>query len=205
VTDRRTIPHVELMQLPVLRYTGPMHLAATPADLDKALADIHHEHVVGLDTETRPTFHKGQSHPPALVQIATSRTVHLFQLAQLDCSRALTEVLGNAHLVKAGIALGRDLKELGVMFPIQPANVVELDAIAKRNGFEQTGVRNLAGILLGGRITKGAQTSNWAAPKLTDAQLRYAATDAWVCRKLYLRFDSLGLLKSPATGESSPR
>ena len=201
MTERRTIPHEELMQLPVLHYDGPIHLVKDGDDLSA----IRHERVVGFDTETRPTFKKGQSHPPSLVQIATARAVYLFQLKAHDFSRVLAEILSNAHIVKAGIALGRDLKELGKLFPIEPANIVELDVAAKRHGFQQTGVRNLAGMFLNGRITKGAQTSNWANPKLTAAQLRYAATDAWVCRELYLRFDAAGLLKPPTPGESPAR
>ena len=81
---------------------------------------------------------------------------------------------------------------------LQPANLIELDTVAKRNGYGQSGVRNLTGMFLSGRITKGAQTSNWAAPRLTKSQLQYAATDAWVCRELYLKFDKLGLLATPA-------
>jgi ribonuclease D len=174
------------MALPILRYDGPIHLNPTHTD-------FRHERIVGFDTETRPTFRKGQSHPPSLVQIATARAVYLFQLARPDCHHVIAELLANSHIVKAGIALNRDLKELGQSFPIEPVNVIELDAVAKRNGFAQTGVRNLAGMFLGGRITKGAQTSNWAAPHLTKAQQTYAATDAWVCRELYLQFEQRGL------------
>jgi ribonuclease D len=189
------ISHAELMALPIVRYDGPIHLNAPPADLHRAL---RHEHVVGFDTETRPTFRKGQSqHPPCLVQIATAHAVYLFQLARHDCHHAIADLLANTHVVKAGIALNRDIKELGRLFPILPANVIELDTVAKRNGYGQTGVRNLSGIFLGGRITKGAQTSNWAAPRLTKSQLQYAATDAWVCRELYLKFEKLGLLTTP--------
>jgi len=191
---RLSITHAELMALPILRYHGPIHVVKTAAELRA----VRHERVVGLDTETRPTFRKGQSHPPSLVQIATSRAVYLIQLAPVDCAQALAEIFGDAHIVKAGVALGRDLKELGRLFSHEPAGVVELDAVAKRRGYPQTGVRNLAGILLGGRITKGARTSNWAAPRLTESQLRYAATDAWVCRELYFRFEKLGLLSEPA-------
>lgn len=175
------------MQLPILRYEGTIHLNATDLDL-------RHERVIGFDTETRPTFRKGQSHPPALVQIATSRAVYLFQLAQLDFAGILKPILTDDRITKAGIALSRDLIELKQAFPFEPAGFVDLGEIAKKHGFAQTGVRNLAGLVLGGRITKGAQTSNWANPKLTGAQLRYAATDAWVCRELYLKFASLGLL-----------
>jgi len=194
---RRTIPHEELMRLPIVRYDGPIRLVATEADLHRAVQEIRSERAVGFDTETRPTFRKGQLHAPSLVQIATSHAVHLFPLARLDCSHAMSEVLGDAQIVKAGVALARDLAELQKLFPLMPANVVDLGDIAKRRGMEQTGLRNLTGLFLGGRVTKGAQTSNWARPDLSPKQLCYAATDAWICRELYLRFESLGWLTPP--------
>jgi ribonuclease D len=200
---RTTIPHEELMKLAILRYEGPTHLVTTEEALQRFLREIKREEVIGFDTETRPTFRKGQVHAPSLVQIATSKAVHLFQLAQLDCSRTLAEAFENAQIVKAGVALSRDLSELQKLFPFAPANVVDLSEIAKRHGMKQTGLRNLSGLFLGGRITKGPQTSNWGQTVLTPAQIRYAATDAWACRELYLRFESLGLLKLPSSGESS--
>jgi ribonuclease D len=193
------------MQLPILRYDGPTHLVKTEDDLQRALQDIRRERVLGFDTETRPTFRKGQSHAPSLVQIATNKAVHLFQLAQLDCSHALAGVFGNAQLIKAGVALSRDLSELQKLFSFEPANIVDLGDIAKRRGLQQTGLRNLSGIFLGGRITKGSQTSNWAQQVLTRTQLRYAATDAWACRELYLRFESLGLLLPPLPPKSAAK
>jgi ribonuclease D len=132
-----------------------------------------------------------------LVQIATGQAVHLFPLSQLDCSRTLAEVFGSATIVKAGIALARDLSELQKLFPFTTSNVADLGDFAKRHGLEQTGLRNLAGLFLGGRITKGPQTSNWARLSLSPSQLCYAATDAWICRELYLRFENLGWLPSP--------
>jgi ribonuclease D len=186
----RQIAHDELMQLPILRYRGPIYLVKSAADVPT----FRDEQVVGFDTETRPTFHKGQSHRPSLVQIAGSQAVYLFQLARLDCSAFLAKVLGNPHIIKAGIALDRDLIDLKTLFPFEAKNIVDLGTIAMKAGYGQTGVRNLTGLLLKGRITKGAQTSNWAQPDLTDRQLCYAATDAWVCRELYLQFEKLGLL-----------
>jgi ribonuclease D len=182
------------MQLPILRYDGAIHLVKTKLELQQARHAIHRERVLGFDTETRPTFKKGQAHTPALVQIATSRAVYLFQLVRLDCSHVLADVLGDTQLVKAGISLAYDLSELRKLFPFEAANVVDLGDVAKRAGMQQTGARNLAGLFLGGRITKSAQTSNWAQPDLTAKQTCYAATDAWVCRELYLRFEGLGLL-----------
>lgn len=191
------------MKLPILRYDGPTHLVTTEADLQRALREIRRERVVGFDTETRPTFRKGQVHAPSLVQIATGKAVHLFQLARLDCSRVLAEAFENTQLVKAGVALSRDLSELQKLFPFVPANVVDLSEIAKRHGMKQTGLRNLSGLFLGGRITKGPQTSNWAQQNLSPTQIRYAATDAWACRELYLRFQHLGLLTIPPLDDSS--
>ncbi len=82
----------------------------------------------------------------------------------------------------------------GLSFPIQPADMLELDAVAKRHDYPQIDVRNLAVIFLGSRITSGAQTSDWTQPHPTRAQQVYAATDAWVCRELFLRFERRGLL-----------
>jgi len=186
------------MKLPILRYDGATHLVKTASDLKRATDEIEGEQVVGFDTETPPTFRKGQVHAPTLVQIATSQSVHLFQLAQSDFAVALSAIFENPHLIKAGVALGRDLSDLRKLFAFTPANVVDLGEIAKRQGLKQTGLRNLAGLFLGGRITKGLQTSNWAQRNLSATQLRYAATDAWACRELYLRFQALGLLNLPS-------
>jgi ribonuclease D len=188
-----TITRDELVQLAVRRYDGPVCLVATTHDLERALHDIRCEHVVGLDTETQPAFRKGQSHLPSLVQIATARAVYLFQLKRLEFSGALAGMLGNPAIIKAGIGLADDLLNLKKVFPFQEKNVVDLGAVVRRHGVKQSGVRNLAGLFLGFRITKGRRTSNWGRPDLSRSQIIYAATDAWVCRELYLRFQKLGL------------
>ena len=175
-----------------------MSLVATLKDLERARADIRHERVVGFDTETRPSFTKGESHLPCLVQAATARAVYLFQLNRLDVFPALVELLAKPDVVKAGVGLDYDLRRLKLVFPFTVVNVLDLGVIARRHSLGQTGVRNLAGMFLGFRIPKGNRTSNWAAPRLSPAQVTYAATDAWACRELYLRFESLGLLSAPA-------
>lgn len=193
----RAITREELAALPIQRYEGEVTLVATPAELERAIDDIRGDTVVGLDTETRPAFRKGESYLPSLIQIATARKVHLFQIAQLDCSAAVAEMLASPTVVKAGIGLKYDLAQLKLRFPFDAAAVVDLGDAAKRHGFQQSGLRNLAGLFLGFRIPKGAQTSNWAARHLTAQQIQYAATDGWACRELYLRFQALGLLDPP--------
>ncbi len=190
----RAITKEALAALPIRRYDGEVSLAATPEELERAMEEIRAEGVAGFDTETRPAFRKGESYLPSLIQVATARRVHLFPLSRLDCSAAAAELLGSPATVKAGIGLQYDLGQLKRLFPFDAAAVVDLGEVAKRHGLQQSGVRNLAGLFLGFRIPKGAQTSNWAAPRLSEQQLRYAATDAWACRELYLRFEQLGML-----------
>jgi len=180
--------------LPIRRYEGEVRLVESPGELARAAEDILREPAVGFDTETRPAFRKGESHLPSLAQVATARAVYLFPLQRLDCSALLGEMLGAPHIVSAGVALADDLKQLKQLFPFQEAAALDLGLVARRHGMKQTGLRNLTGIFLGTRIPKGTKTTNWAARQLTPQQVAYAATDAWACRELYLRFRELGLL-----------
>lgn len=190
----RSISREDLANLPIRRYDGAVSLVATLKDLEQARADIRQERVVGLDTETRPSFAKGERYLPCLVQAATARAVYLFQLSRLDVFPALVELLAKPEIVKTGVGLAYDLRQLKLVFPFTVENAIDLGVVARRHGLGQTGVRNLAGMFLGFRIPKGNRTSNWAAPHLSSAQINYAATDAWACRELYLRFESEGLL-----------
>ena len=103
-------------------------------------------------------------------------------------------MLAAQNIAKIGVALAYDLRTLKQVLPFQERHIVDLGIIAKRHRYEQTGVRNLAGLLMGYRIPKGAKTTNWSAPNLTPAQIAYAATDAWVCRELYLKFEAVGMI-----------
>ena len=191
---RRTISREEINELPIRRYEGDVRLVASAEDLGRAMADIRAERALGFDTETRPAFRKGEHHLPCLVQAATARAVYLFPLQRMDFSAAVVEFLAAPEIVKIGISLAHDLRELKLVFPLQEASMLDAGMAVQRYGYEQTGLRNLAALFLGFRIPKGNRTSNWAARQLSPAQLTYAATDAWVCRELYLRFEELGLL-----------
>jgi ribonuclease D len=203
----RSISREDMAKLAIGRYAGAVCVVATPEDLERARADLMAEAVVGLDTETRPAFKKGESHLPCLVQAATARAVYLFQLRREEVFPVLAELLSDPRIVKAGVSLADDLRALKRVFAFAEKNMLDLGLVARSSGLGQTGVRNLAGILLGFRIPKGTKTSNWAAPQLSAAQITYAATDAWACRELFLRFRSLGLLRSkpaPAEGNVPP-
>lgn len=190
----REISREALNELPVRRYEGAVNFVASPAQLHAARLDVLNERVIGFDTETRPAFRKGESYLPSIAQVATAETVHIFPLRYPDTHRLLAELLASADIVKAGVALANDLRTLKQRFDFSERRVVDLGVVAKRNGYAQSGVRNLAGLALGFRIVKGAKTTNWAAAQLSPAQIAYAATDAWVCRELFLRFESSGLV-----------
>ena len=183
-----------LNALPVRRYEGAVNLVASPAQLHAARLDALGERVLGFDTETRPAFRKGESHLPSIAQVATAKAVHILPLRDPDTHRLLAELLASSGIIKAGVALAGDLRALKQRFDFSERRVVDLGIVAKRSGYAQSGVRNLAGITLGYRIAKGAKTSNWAAARLSPAQIAYAATDAWVCRELFLQFESAGLV-----------
>lgn len=188
-----TISREEVNALPIRRYEGEVHVVSAEGDIASALKDILGETVVGFDTETRPAFRPGESYPPSLAQLATARAVYLFQVRHREVARAVAEVLGSEHVVKAGVGLADDLKALKKLVEFKEKSVVDLGAVAVRNGLKQTGVRNLTALFLGFRIPKGTKTSNWARPCLSSQQITYAATDAWACRELYVRFRTQGL------------
>lgn len=191
---RRLIDKEEIARLPQRQYEGEVSVVNTPEALDQAMRDIRGERVVGFDTETRPAFSKGESYLPCLVQIATTQRVYLLQLDQVDCAREMAELMSNPNIVKTGVALAGDIRQLKRRFPFDAAAVVDLGDIASRLGNTQTGLRNLTALFLGWRMSKGAKTTNWAQPKLTSTQIGYAATDAWAGRELYLCFERLGLV-----------
>lgn len=192
----RSISRDDLASLPIRRYEGEVRLVTTPEDLARAREDILRERVVGFDTETRPAFRVGESYAPCLFQAATARTVYLFRFERLEVFPLLAELLAEPLVVKAGVSTADDLRALKLVFSFEERNVVDLGIVARQRGFAQTGLRNLAAIFFGYRIPKGAKTSNWAAARLTAAQIAYAAMDAWACRELFMCFEQRGLLQS---------
>ena len=183
------IRHEELMALPVLQYTGTVVLVATAEDLARAARDLRGEAIIGFDTETKPVFQKGQGQkPPALVQMASAQAVYLFQLRDKMNLPLLAELLAAPHIVKTGVAVAGDIAGLKRVFAFAESNMVDIGEVARRQGMHQTGLRNLAAMMLGARVSKGCRTSNWGAHVLSQQQISYAATDAHVGRELYLDF-----------------
>lgn len=181
-----------LNELPLRRYEGPIEIVNRQEDLAKAITSLREETLLGFDTETRPCFKKGQSFPPALLQLAGETRVYLFQLLKLDDCRPLFSLLSDPSILKAGVAIRDDLRKLQDHAAFTPGGFVEIARLSQKMGILHTGLRNLAGIFLHCRISKSAQVTNWARSDLTEAQIRYAATDAWASREIYLRIAECG-------------
>jgi ribonuclease D len=176
---------------PIRKYPGRIHLIRRSEQVEPAVRQLEKEKVLGFDTETRPTFQVGQSHPPAVLQLVGEQAAYIFQLGQCRFSQALCRLLANPQIVKAGVAWDRDVQELNKLASFKPAGFVDVGELARQAGCTHQGLRGLATLLLGFRVSKHAQTSNWARGTLTRAQIEYAATDAWVGRELYQKLQRL--------------
>ena len=133
----RRISREEVSDLPIRRYEGPVRLVAAPSDLQRAVQDICQESVVGFDTETRPAFRAGESYLPSLVQFATADVVYLFQVQQQDYSAAMREIFSSDRIIKAGVSVSDDLRNLKKLFEFEETEVVDLGKVAKRHGLSR--------------------------------------------------------------------
>lgn len=176
-----------VLALPIRSYDGPVHFVDFDEAETDACAILRREPIVGFDTETKPCFERGGCNPTALIQLAGAAGVWLFSLQRLRDKGPLAALFEDPAVLKAGVALGDDVKKLQEIFPFEAAGFTDLAAMARSLGFKAAGLRNLAGNFLGFRISKGAKTTNWERWPLSPAQVRYAATDAWVSREVFLK------------------
>ena len=198
----------EINRLELASYRGPVHVVHTPDQVLAAVAALRHETVLGFDTETRPSFKKGESHPPALMQLAGESAVYVFQLHAIGLPVELAQVLSDPRITKAGVAIARDLRELRTLTEFEPHGFVDVGTCAAKSGVQHHGLRGLAALLLGCRISKSAQLTNWERADLPPPALRYAATDAWISRRIYEALRDLGRIGAgvaPAPAQKAPK
>ncbi len=182
---------LEINLLPLKKYEGPVEIVSGDEHLRQVMTEISAESVLGFDIEVRPTFKSGDHFPPALVQLGGRKKVYLLQLKKLKALHELGGLFADARILKAGVAVAGDIEKLHEVMKFVPAGFVDLGKMAAKAGIKAGGVRTLAAQLLGLRISKGAQCSNWERAELTPAQVLYAATDAWVCREIFLELEKL--------------
>ena len=190
---RRKITNEEINRMPARQYEGEIFLVEDEEAFEAAVEILKNEDVLGFDTETRPVFSKGKSHSPSILQLAAAERVYIFQFNKVPFDGELARILENPAIVKAGVAVRDDIRELQRLHHFNPAGFVDLSQVAKHNKLETHGLRNLAANFFDLRIPKGARCSNWAVKTLAQKQLLYAATDAWIGRELYFAMRNKGL------------
>ena len=141
--------------------------------------------LLGFDTETRPTFKKGRKNEVSLIQLSTGDLACLFRINKIGIPNELVDLLSDPGVIKAGVAVHDDVRFLKLVRKFVPEGFVDLQTLVKDFGIQSSGLKKLAAIVLGFRISKRQQVTDWEADQLSEAQQIYAATDAWVCQQIY--------------------
>lgn len=183
--DQFAEPKKELLSFP-----GKIHLITKDHELSHAVEQLQNASELGFDTETRPSFVKGQVFKVALVQLATDTDAYLIRMHSITDYKGLTRIFEDKNTIKTGVAIRDDLKSLQKIFKFLPQNFIELQDVAKAKALKNFGLKGMTEEVLLGTITKGPKTTNWEAHQLTERQLMYAATDAWIGLKLYQKLKS---------------
>lgn len=196
-----TILPEEIEKLEMVSFPGKIVVIdKTGVEFNKAIAYLRRQSIIGFDTESRPCFSADQPHyGVSLLQLSGPERAFLFRVKKCGMPRSLCHILSDERIVKVGAAVHDDLRGLQKRHGFEPANFVDLQKIGWEYGIKDKAVKKLAANILGIRISKTQQLSNWEAERLTEAQQRYAATDAWVCREMYLKL--LKSEKHPLTPE----
>jgi len=184
---KKTISKEEIQLLPTGKFEGKIEVIDKYWQVDKAIEYLSAQKVLGFDTESRPSFKKGPMNPAALLQLSTTNRAFLFRINTIGLPEGLVSILANKDILKAGIAIRDDIKQLKRKRKFEPAGFIELQDYVKTFEIENFSLAKLAAIVLNIKISKRQQLSNWEKPELTDAQLSYAATDAWVSYEVYAR------------------
>lgn len=159
--------------------------------------DLASHKVIGFDTETRPSFKAGVTNRVALLQLSTPTRCYLIRLCKMKLHNAILRILSNPDILKIGADVAGDLRSLHVLRNFNERGFVDLQHISSEWGIEEKSLRKMSAIVLGERVSKAQRLSNWEASVLTPQQMIYAATDAWVCIKIYEK-----LLSTPRITEN---
>ncbi len=181
----QNITKEEIEKLPLGHFDGEMILVDTLPKLKKAVLFLKKQTEIGFDTETKPAFVKGQKNHVALLQLSTNKKAFLFRIHHLKSLNILFELFANPNIIKIGADIGQDLSALQKVSPFKVNGFIDIQKYSCEFGIIDNGLKKLAAIVLGIKISKSQRLTNWEAPELTQSQMLYAATDAWVCLKIY--------------------
>jgi len=187
---KESITKEELVDLPLKWFDGEIVLIDSYWKVNRAVAVLAKQKMLGFDTETRPSFKKGVVNKVSLLQLSTKDQAFLFRLNKIGFPNELRLILSNPGIVKPGVAIRDDIKGLQEIKSFRPEGFVELQNSAKDLGIQNFSLKKLTAIACGFRISKGQQLSNWEADELSDAQQIYAATDAWAALEIFENFSN---------------
>lgn len=185
MTYKTKISEEEIEGLPIFTFEGEIIVIDHKDKVDSAVKDLTSSPYIGFDTETKPAFKKGITHQVGLLQLATDKRVYLFRLNKCGLPPSLQALLANEEVMKIGVGIRDDIRGLRRIADFKPASFLDLQLFARAFGIEEMSFSKLMSIIFNVKISKRQRTSNWEAPKLTSAQVRYAATDAWGSLKMY--------------------
>ena len=188
---KRTINKDEIKDLPKTVFPGRIHVIQSEMETIKAVTYLQSQPILGIDSETRPSFTKGQSHKVALLQIASDECCFLFRLNMMGLIQPLIDLLENPNIIKVGLSLKDDFMMLHKRAPFNQKNCVELQDYVHQFGIQDKSLQKIYGILFKEKISKSQRLSNWEADVLSDGQKQYAATDAWACLNIYNLLEEL--------------
>ena len=175
----------ELVNYGLSWFKGKIVVVDNMGTFDKILPMIRKNGVLGFDTETKPSFRKGRKNRVSLIQLATSDFACLIRVNRIGIPGELADILADPGVIKAGVAIHDDIRFLKHIRKFEPGGFVDLQKMVKDFGIKSSGLKKLSAIILGFRISKRQQVTDWEAEILTEAQQVYAATDAWVCYEIY--------------------
>ena len=182
---KKCISNDELAELPLSSFGGVVQVIEQEEEVAASVEYLSRQTILGFDTETRPAFKKGQTYPVSLLQLSTSDKAFLFRINKIGLPAGLIKILASTKILKIGAAIRDDIKILQKIVPFKPGGFIELQDLVKDYGIENFSLKKLSSIVLGFRISKSARLTNWDAPELSEQQLIYGATDAWVSCEIY--------------------
>lgn len=172
-------------KLPIVAFKGRIVVVLSASEADKAVDYLLSQPILGVDTETRPSFRKGTRYTVSLLQVSSHDVCFLFRLKHTGMAPSIIRLLEDTTVPKVGLSLKDDILALHHVASFKPGNFIDLQKHVKEIGVEDMSLQKLYANLFGQKISKGQQLTNWEADILTERQKLYAATDAWTCIMLY--------------------
>ncbi len=191
-TFKPNISKEELNALEAESFWGNIHIVNTEEEAERACNYLLEQDVIGFDTETKPSFVKGESHQVALMQLSDANNCFLFRLNLIGIPNCVANLLRTNRVTKIGLSTKDDFRALSQLKKdINPDNFIELQNYVTQYGIEEKSLSKIYAIIFGKRISKGQRLSNWEAEELSPKQQLYAALDAYATRRIYAELEGI--------------